>query len=229
MEVRLEQVFVSWSGGKDSCLACHRAIRDGLTVCYLANMVTENGKRSRAHGVSAKVLQMQSQAVGLPLVQRRCTWDNYEAEFRDMLLTFKEEGLDGGVFGDLDLEEHRQWVNRVCQQANITPHLPLWGESQHKVLRDFIDLGFEAVVVATKADLLGEEWLGRKIDLDFIRYLEELGKTKDITPCGEAGEYHTLVIDGPLFNQRMEILETRKIFRDEHWFLEILDTDVRTK
>jgi uncharacterized protein (TIGR00290 family) len=172
---------------------------------------------------------MQSQAVGIPLVQRQCTWDNYEAEFRDMLLTFKGEGLDGGVFGDLDLEEHRQWINRVCQQANVTPHLPLWGKSQHEVLRDFIDLGFEAVVVATKADLLGEEWLGRKIDLDFVRHLEELGKTSDITPCGEAGEYHTLVIDGPLFNQRMEILETRKIFRDEHWFLEILDTGMRTK
>lgn len=225
----MEQVFASWSGGKDSCLACYRAIDSGLKVRYLANTVTEDGKRSRSHGLPAKVIQVQSEAVGIPLVQRRTTWDNYEAEFKSMLRTFKQEGVNGGVFGDIDFEEHRQWTDRVCQEVAITPHLPLWGESQDKILRDFIDLGFEAIVVATKADLLGEEWLGQRVDLDFIRHLEELKETKDITPCGEAGEYHTLVIDGPLFKKRMEILKTRNVFRDAHWFLDILDTELRVK
>ena len=96
-------------------------------------------------------------------------------------------------------------------------------------MRDFIDLGFEAIVVATMADLLGEEWLGRKVDLDFIKDLEELGETKKITPCGEAREYHTFVIDGPLFKQRIEILETRDVLKDEHWFLEILKSELRAK
>ena len=96
-------------------------------------------------------------------------------------------------------------------------------------MRDFIDLGFEAVVVATRADLLGEEWLGRKVDMDFIRHLERLRETKNITPCGEAGEYHTFVTDGPLFRQRIEILESKKVLRDEHWFLEILQYDLRAK
>jgi uncharacterized protein (TIGR00290 family) len=146
-----------------------------------------------------------------------------------MLRTFKQEGVNGGVFGDIDFEEHRQWVERVCQEVDIVPHLPLWGESQDKILRDFIDLGFEAVIIATKADLFGREWLGQRIDLNFIKHLDELRETKDITPCGEAGEYHTLVIDGPLFKKRMEILKTRKVFRDTHWFLDILDTELRTK
>ena len=84
-------------------------------------------------------------------------------------------------------------------------------------------------VIATRADLLGEEWLGRRIDLDFLEQLDKLRETKDITPCGEAGEYHTLVIDGPLFKKRIEVLETRKVLRDEHWFLEILKTELRTK
>ena len=225
----MQQVFASWSGGKDSCLACYRAIASGLKVRYLANTVTEDGKRSRSHGLPAEVLQVQSQAVGIPLVQRRTTWDNYEAEFKSMLRTFKQEGVNGGVFGDIDFEEHRQWVERVCQEVDIVPHLPLWGESQNKILRDFIDLGFEAVIIATKADLFGREWLGQMIDLNFIKHLDELRETKDITPCGEAGEYHTLVIDGPLFKKRMEILKTRKVFRDTHWFLDIVDTELRTK
>ncbi len=225
----MQQVFASWSGGKDSCLACYRAIVSGLKVRYLANTVTEDGKRSRSHGLPAEVLQVQSLAVGIPLVQRRTTWDNYEAEFKSMLHTFKQEGVKGGVFGDIDFEEHRQWVERVCQEVDIVPHLPLWGESQNKILRDLIDLGFEAVIIATKADLFGREWLGQRIDLNFIKHLDELKEIKDITPCGEAGEYHTLVIDGPLFKKRMEILKTRKVFRDTHWFLDILDTELRTK
>ena len=225
----MNQVFAAWSGGKDSCLACYRAIVSGLKVSYLANMITEDGKRSWSHGQSPELLQAQAQATGIPLVQKRTTGENYEAEFKNMLRVFKLKEVDSGVFGDIDLEEHRQWIERVCHEADITPYLPLWGQSQEKILRDFTDLGFEAVVVVVKADLLNEEWLGRKVDLDFIKHLKELRETKDITPCGEAGEYHTFVTDGPIFNQRIEILETQKVFRDKHWFLEILQCNLRTK
>ena len=225
----MDQVFTSWSGGKDCCLACYRAVVSGQKVRYLANMITEDGKRSYSHGLPVEVLQVQSQAIGIPLVQRQTTRDNYETEFKNMLLNFKPEGVEGGVFGDIDFNEHRQWIDRVCQEVDITPHLPLWGESQDKILRDFIDLGFEAIVIATKAEQLGEEWLGRRVDLDFLKLLDKLRETKEITPCGEAGEYHTLVIDGPLFKKRIEILKTKKVLRDEHWFLEILKYDLRTK
>lgn len=225
----MHQVFTSWSGGKDCCLACYRASISGLKVRYLANMVTEDGKRSWTHGLSSELLQVQSQAIGIPLVQRRTTRDNYEAEFKSMLRAFRQEGVDGGVFGDIDFNEHRQWIDRVCQEVDVIPHLPLWGESQDKIMREFIDLGFEAVVVAAKADLFGEEILGQKVDLDFIKHLEELRETKEITPCGEAGEYHTFVTDGPIFNQRVEILETNRVLREGHWFLEILNSDLVSK
>jgi uncharacterized protein (TIGR00290 family) len=172
---------------------------------------------------------VQSEAVGIPLVQRRTSWGDYEAEFKNMVRTFKEKGIRGGVFGDIDFDEHREWIERVCKEVDITPYLPLWGESQNEILRNFIDLGFEAIVVATRADILGEEWLGRRIDLDFVKQLVELRETSGVTPCGEAGEYHTLVINGPLFKKRMEILETRKVLRDDHWFLEILGIHLRPK
>jgi diphthine-ammonia ligase len=225
----MKSVFASWSGGKDCCLALYRAESAGLDVRYLANTVTEDGKRSRSHGIAAEVIQMQSQAIGIPLVQRRATRENYEAEFINMLRAFKQEGIDGGVFGDIDFNEHREWIDRVCQKADITPHLPLWLESQDKLVREFIDSGFEAIVVAAKADLFGEEVLGQKIDRNFLQQLEEMSQTIPITPCGESGEYHTLVIDGPIFKKRLEILETSKVLREGRRFLEILSTDLKDK
>ncbi len=225
----MHKVFVSWSGGKDGCLACYRAIASGLKVGYLANTVTEDGTRSCSHGLRANVIEVQSQAMGIPLIQQQTTMSTYEAEFKKMALALKEKGVDGGVFGDIDFEPHREWVERVCGEVGIKAYLPLWGDNQDKILREFIDLGFEAIVVATKADLMGEEWLGRRIDLDFIAQLSKLSETKPITPCGEAGEYHTLVINGPLFKQRLEILETSKVLRGEHWFLEITNARLRAK
>ena len=115
----MNQVFAAWSGGKDSCLALHRAINQGLKVRYLANMVTEDGERSRTHGLSAKVLQAQSQAIGIPLVQRQTSWQSYEGEFKRMVNDLKQEGIKGGVFGDIDLPEHRDWVERVCREVDI--------------------------------------------------------------------------------------------------------------
>lgn len=219
--------FTSWSGGKDSCLACYRVAGNELRVRYLVNMITEDGQRSWSHGLSAQLLQIQSQAIGIPLIQRRTTRADYEAQFKNMLLILKQKGITVGIFGDIEFEEHRQWIERVCSEGGIIPHLPLWGENQDKILRDFIDLGFEAVIVTTKADLLGEEWLGRKIDLDFLAHFAELRKTKNITPCGEAGEYHTLVIDGHLFGKRIEILEANKMLREGHWFFEIMKCELR--
>jgi len=172
---------------------------------------------------------MQAQAIGIPLVQRQATWQSYENEFKKMVGELKQEGIEGGVFGDIDLEEHREWVERVCREAGITSHQPLWGQSQAEILRDFVDSGFETIVVATRADKLGEEWLGRKIDADFVEQITEMSKTQAITPCGETGEYHTLVVDGPLFQKRMEITEARKVFRDDHWFLEIVNAELKAK
>jgi len=146
-----------------------------------------------------------------------------------MLLSLKQEGIDSGVFGDIDVAEHREWVERVCREVDIIPSLPLWEHRQDEMMKMFIDLGFEAVVVAARADLFGDEILGRKVDLDFLKQLEELSKTKDITLCGEAGEYHTFVIDGPLFQKRIEILETRQLLREGCHILEIGKADWRTR
>ena len=225
----MSRVFASWSGGKDCCLALYRAIKDGMDVRYLANTVHENGERSYSHGISTAVIRAQSEAIGIPIIQRLTAADTYEAEFIKMLKEFRGEGIEGGVFGDIDFEPHREWIERVCREADIIPHLPLWQEDQKKLMEEFIDAGFEAIVIAVKAELFGEEILGKKLDRDFMAHLDELGQTKDITPCGEAGEYHTLVVDGPLFKKRLSILETDKVQRNEHIFLDILNTELKDK
>lgn len=222
----MEQGFISWSGGKDCCLACYRASAYGLQIRCLVNMVTQDSQHSRSHGLAAKWLQMQAKAIGIPLIQRPAASANYEAEFKSMLLTLKQEGITTGVFGDIDFNADREWIDKVCSEMDITPYWPLWEENQNKLLEEFVDTGFEAVVVATKADILGEDWLGRKVDYDF---LADLAKLENITPCGEAGEYHTLVINGPLFQKRIEIIETNKVLKDGHWFLDIVRGELKSK
>lgn len=224
-----QQVFMSWSGGKDCCLALYRAIKSGMDVRYLANTVRENGARSCSHGISSAVIRTQAEALGIPIVQQPTLNDNYEEQFVKMIKKFREEGIEGGVFGDIDFNPHREWIENTCQKADITPHLPLWGEDQTKLMEEFIDAGFESVVVAAKAELLSMDVLGRKIDRDFIKYLEGVSEKEEITPCGEAGEYHTLVIDGPIFQKRLEITSSEKVQRDGYIYLEIFGTELKAK
>jgi len=222
----LKKAFVSWSGGKDSCLACYRAMNKEMDICLLLNMATEDGMRSRSHGLSKEILEMQSEAICLPLLQRKTTWDNYEEEFSKVLINLKEQGITDGVFGDIDLDEHREWVERVCKKCAITPHLPLWMEDQSALLKEFIASGFKAIIVATDAAVLGEEWLGREVDL---KLMSDLSVYQKITPCGEAGEYHTLVTGGPLFKKELSLVKTEKILRDKHWFLDIKSCKYKEK
>jgi len=181
-------------------------------------MTGEDGSRSRTHGLAQQVLSLQAKAIGIPLIQRKTSWKNYEDNFKKTVLELKEGGIEGGVFGDIDLEEHRAWVQRVCQETGIRAHMPLWGREQKKILEDFINLGFQATVVAINSEILDERWLGRKIDHNFLKDITHI---KSITPCGEAGEYHTLVIDGPIFKKRITIVETRIIQRGKQQFLDI--------
>jgi diphthine-ammonia ligase len=220
----MKKVFASWSGGKDCCLALNRALAGGLDVRYLANTVTADGQRSCSHGITAAVIRAQAKALGIPILQQPTSGDNYRDEFVRMLKAFKAEGIEGGVFGDIDFNAHREWLEGVCRETGIVPHLPLWLEDQLKLMEEFIDAGFIAVIVAAKADLFGEEVLGKKIDRAFLAALG-----KDITPCGEAGEFHTLVIDGPVFKKRLEITESEKVMRDKRYFLEILGTELIAK
>ncbi len=160
----------------------------------------------------------QSQAIGIPLRQRRASWDTYEREFAKALASFKRQGIEGGIFGDLFHDEHRAWVERVCAEAGMVPLLPLWGMDGKDLLCGFIEAGFEAIVVAVRNDIMNDHWLGKRIDGEFMEQMEKGG----VDVCGENGEYHTLVVDGPIFRRRIEIRESRITRRGQMSFLHIV-------
>ncbi|NQT28425.1 MAG: diphthine--ammonia ligase [Candidatus Omnitrophica bacterium] len=218
------KAFVSWSGGKDASFSFHKAAQNqDVEIAYLLNMVSEDGKRSRTHGVSSELLKAQAKAIAIPIIQRRAAWETYEEEFKKAVLELKEKGVNAGIFGDIDFQVHRDWVERVCKECNIKPLFPLWQRERSEILGEFIDSGFEAVVVAAKSDVLGLSWVGRRIDEKFV---EEMERLNNIDLCGEAGEYHTFVFDGPIFKKKIKILKTEKIQRDKSWFLDILDYEI---
>jgi len=208
--------LASWSGGKDSCFALYEAMDKGYRISHLVNFISQEFHRVSFHGTEAKLIQLQSQAIGIPLLQKETTPDGYEQEFKEAVQGLIPGGVEGMVFGDIYLQEHRDWVERVCRDLGIKAIEPLWGKNTEDILSGFIKKGFEAVVVSAKSDLVDEDWIGRRIDKAFMEYL----KKKDIDLCGENGEYHTVVTNGPIFKGRIRLIESRVISRDNYWFLD---------
>lgn len=212
----------SWSGGKDSCLACYRAISEGYRVKYLLNFISREFKRCCFHGIEAKLLQLQAESIGITLVQKEVTADmqEYEKEFKAAVSELKTCGIQGMVFGDIYLDEHRNWVERVCRDLEITPIEPLWNDSPSSLVEEFIELGFKAIVVSCQADKFSRDFVGKEVNR---KLLEELN-SKNICPCGENGEFHTLVVDGPIFKRKIEILDSEPVLKEgfwKYWFLDI--------
>ena len=217
MEKQKLRAFVSWSGGKDAALSCYRAMKHYEVSCLL-NMVAEDGLTSRAHGVRTEVLRLQADAMALPIVQRKTSWETYEREFKAAVKLLKQEGIEAGIFGDIDLAEHREWVERVCCEVGVTAVLPIWEEKREDLLREFIDAGFEALVIAVRNDVLGPEWLGRIVD---SRFVSDLSNLTDVDMAGEKGEYHTLVMSGPIFKKEIRIVQSENIVQAERSVLDI--------
>ncbi|MGM0409435.1 MAG: diphthine--ammonia ligase [Bacillota bacterium] len=199
--------FSSWSGGKDSCLALYYALENGGKAQKLLTMLVDDGERSRSHGLSLELLNKQAEALNIPIITANTSWDEYEENFIDLLEKLKKEKINAGVFGDIDLEEHREWVERVCKKVDMKAELPLWKMDRREVIEKFIELGFEAEIIVVKDNKLGERFLGKKLNFELIDELEEIG----VDVCGENGEYHTVVLDGPIFSKKVAIERKEKV------------------
>ena len=205
-----------WSGGKDSCFACYKAGQQGYRIISLLNFMNENGF-SLSHGLSGRLIFNQGKMLDIPLVQKAMPKRTYREEFKNLVSQWKQEKeIEGIIFGDIYLPEHKDWIDRVCKELEVKAIMPLWGLDTKKLIREFIDSGFETIVVTTDAKVLGPEELGSKIDRNFIERLKP-----EIDPCGEKGEFHTFVYDGPGFKRAVEFKTGRKVLRDNHWFLEL--------
>lgn len=215
--LRNEPVVCSWSGGKDSALALHRAIRAGALPRLLVTMMTENGQRSRSHGLHRSVLEAQAEAIGVPIRFSASSWDTYTERFHELMAEATEFGATTGVFGDIDTDSHRGWVQRMCATAGLSAYLPLWKTDRVSIVNEVLDAKFTAVIVAVREGMLSPELLNQAVDSELLRDLIREG----IDPAGENGEYHTLVTDGPIFRHPLRIHSGEHTLRDGVWFLDV--------
>ena len=189
----------SFSGGKDSCLALWLARRQGYDVRTLLAMFDQDGRRSRSHAIPLGVMQRQAEAAGCNLMTRNTTWKTYEAQFIDALTELHDSGHRAAIFGDIDVQAHRDWEERVCAAANMKALLPLWQNDRLQLADEVLSLGFRAKVICTDSRYLGDEFCGREYNARFIADLPP-----GVDACGENGEFHTFVYDGPCFKHPVE-------------------------
>ncbi len=175
-------------------LALHRALAAGWRVEALLAMFDEAGERSRSHAIPPHLMQAQADALGVPLIVGQAGWMNYEAVFIENLRRFASRGVGHCLFGDIDLQAHRDWEERVCAAAGMRAELPLWKEPRRALVDELLALGYRARVVCVDAAILDRGFCGREFDAAFVDDLPE-----GVDACGENGEFHTFVFDGPRF------------------------------
>lgn len=215
------RVISLWSGGKDSCFACYKAMLSGCQVISLFNFTQTNGEKSISHGLPAKIILQQAEQTGISILQKTMPIKNYREEFKALIDVWKrKERIEGIVFGDIYLEEHKNWIDKVCEESEIKALFPIWRKDTPNLIQEILDSGFKSIVVSVRKDVLGKEWLGRQVDKEFI---SDLNKAGNIDPCGEKGEYHTFVYDGPIFQRPVKFnLGEGMTEGDKYWFLNLV-------
>ena len=185
-----------WSGGKDSYLALTRARRQGLSVATLVNIYDQASGRVRFHATRPELIAAQAFALGLRLHQHAAPAAGYEETFQRALAQLAASGHRGVVFGNIHLADVRAWFETRVVAAGLEHVEPLWLESPTALLAEFVDGGAQALVTCVELAKLPGAWLGRAVDEGFVI---DIARVPGVDPCGERGEYHSFVYDGPLF------------------------------
>ena len=195
-----EKFVMSFSGGKDSILALHRMIKSGHEPVALATTVKKNEDKSWTHGLGNDLLKKVSESLKIPILLAECNVEEYEERFEDVLNKAKEMGASICAFGDIDIEQHRQWDQDRCTNTGLKSEFPLWQENRESLVYEFIDSGFSTIIKNVNLNNMNEQFLGKKLTREVIEEIKQTGSDA----CGENGEYHTFVIDGPLFSKPIE-------------------------
>lgn len=197
----MKKSVVSWSGGKDSCLATYRAMKQGFQPVQLFTVFSKENKISSAHRLPIEVVRAQGKALGIHHEVVESAFHDYEKCFVEYLKECKGKGINHGIFGDIDIEAHRQWEEKVCEQGNMEAVLPLWQENRQSIVKEFIELGFKAKIIVVNKTMLSTKFLGKDLTLDLLEDIAAEGADM----CGENGEYHTVVYDGPIFEEPVRL------------------------
>lgn len=191
------KVALSYSGGKDSLLALYRAVRLGHEPAALITTYNEERRTSHFHEIPFELLQAAAGSLGIPLILIKTQGDAYARDFEDCLARLREAGVGGCVFGDIDLEAHFSWCTQRCVNAGLQSLFPLRYASRRSLVEEFIEAGFSSVITVVDTTRLSDRYLGRILSHPLLDELESEG----IDVCGENGEYHSFVFDGPLFKR----------------------------
>ncbi|MEX2572946.1 MAG: diphthine--ammonia ligase [Balneolaceae bacterium] len=207
------KALFNWSGGKDSSLCLYHVLQAGeIDVSCLFTTVSARYNRISQHGVRAELLRVQAEKTGIPLKILRLpdspTMEEYNNRLRETLAGFREEGVTVSVFGDIALEDLRRYREEQLSKAGLKGLFPLWKQPTGKLAKEFIDLGFKAVTVCVDGSRLDRSFAGRDFDEDFLKDLPE-----GIDSCGENGEFHTFVYDGPVFSKSVAFARGDLVYR----------------
>lgn len=206
-------VYFNWSGGKDSSLALYRLLQDDrYQVVALVTTVNEQHERISMHGVRRELLHEQARQIGIPvheiLLPDSPNMSDYEEAMEKGLQPLLDQGIRHCAFGDIFLEDLRTYREQQLERVGVKALFPLWGKNTDSLIREFIDLGFKTTIVCTQADKLDASFAGRVIDHQLLTEFP-----KNIDPCGENGEFHTFVFDGPLFKAPVNFTFGETVFR----------------
>jgi uncharacterized protein (TIGR00290 family) len=214
------EAWMSWSSGKDSALALHVARQQGIPVTTLLTTLNGEAERVAMHGVRRSLLQAQADRLGLELhaidLPAPCPNEVYEARMRTAMATATAAGVDRVVFGDLFLDDVRQYREQALAPTSIRPVFPIWGRPTTDLAREMIDLGIRAVLTCIDLSAMPIELVGRAFDADLLADLPD-----GVDPCGERGEFHTFVWDGPGFGSPIPIETGEVVVRDGFAFCDL--------
>ena len=215
---------MAWSGGKDSVMALYRVLAKGIhEVGGLLSTFTRDYDRVTMHGVRRSLIRLQAKCLGYPLyevfIPAKCNMETYDRIMTEAMVKLKSRGVRGVVFGDIFLEDVRRYREKNLSKIGMKSIFPLWGEDTKKLLEEFIELGFKAVVVCVNSKVLGSEFVGRQLNREFLENLPN-----GVDPCGEHGEYHTFVYDGPIFAHKVGFKIGEIVFRDGFYYVDLIPT-----
>ena len=213
-----EKVLFTWSGGKDSAMALYELQRrNGLQVSALLTTVTEGYDRISMHGVRDVLLQQQAESLGICLerihISKLASNEEYESKMRHVLQNYQRLGVSCVVFGDIFLEELRRYREENLKKIGMDAHFPLWKRDTKELAYSFINLGFKAIVTCIDTKSLEKSFAGRIFDEQFIRDLPDR-----VDPCGENGEFHSFVFDGPIFARKINFETGEIVLRDNQFY-----------
>ncbi|WAC07187.1 MAG: diphthine--ammonia ligase [Thermodesulfobacteriota bacterium] len=214
----LEPIVLTWSGGKDSALALYYLKYSGqYQITSLLTTITRDYDRISMHGVRRILVDSQAESLGLPLeevfISKNSSNEDYENQMKDKLMFFQGQGVSSIAFGDLFLEDIRQYREKNLSQVNMNGIFPLWGKDTHALAREFIELGFQAVITCIDSQKLDKTFAGRYFDRRFLADLPV-----DVDPCGENGEFHSFVFDGPIFKNPISFKIGEVVIKEERFY-----------